>query len=243
MNMDLELGKRVDGVLRDAEERRQTAEEILQLLSEISTHESFYYQGLSHLSFPTAASASVESFIGFFRLLCTLKAESAQRFSSYLQSDLIHPLRSLLLNQRSAYTIASQDISKAVKHMETLREQLETTETWYTVQLQRSEEFILRMEQTEGGEDRKKVMQDWPEDVNWSMERATMVYRDAVDGYNQTADTLRNQLLSFTSSLSSHEESRLSLFRHGLSQVSSLALQLSDDLHTSLTRDKEVVSI
>lgn len=233
--MNRELTSRIKGLLEDAEGRRYEAESLLQLLSELAANESFYSQGLSRLSLRSISpSSALQGVLSSVHRLCNAKAQASQRLSSYL-ADLIDPLRSLLLTQRTAMKIAERDIGKTAQEFWTQQDQLTTAEDWYKLQLQWSEEFVVQMDQTEGKEERKRLLAEQPEDVNWRMERATTVYRAAVDGYNEVAVKLRDELSSLLAGLYEQEQSRLSLLLAGSAQLQTLTLQCEQELVAHLS--------
>jgi hypothetical protein len=231
--MGEKLTTRIEGFMKEAEARRCEAENLLQLVSELSAHESFYSQGLSRLSLPcspSSPSCALQSVFHSLHLLCTAKAQASQRLSSFLLTDLIDPLRILLLAQRTSLNVANRDIQKTLQELRAQEEQLSTAEDWYRVQLHLSEEFVVQMDHLEGREERRKLLAEQPEDVNWRMERATIVYRTAVDGYNEANAKLREELSALTAGLYMHEESRLSLVFTNFSKLHSLTMQCQEHL-------------
>lgn len=229
--MSEKLTTRIEGLMKEAEGRRCEAENLLQLVSELSAHESFYSQGLSRLSLPYSSSSSscaLQSVFHSLHLLCTAKIQASQRLSSFLLTDLIDPLRNLLLTQRTSLNVANRDIHKTLKELSAQEEQLSTAEDWYRVQLQLSEEFVVQMDNLDGREERRKLLAEQPEDVNWRMERATIVYRTAVDEYNEANGRLKEELSVLAAGLYMQEETRLSLVLTSFSKLRFLTMQCQE---------------
>jgi len=228
--MNRELTGRVEGWLGEAEGRRGEAEGLLQLLCELAANESFYSQGLARVSVHAVSeSCGYQGVFSTIRLLCGAKAQASKRLSSCL-SDLIDPLRSLLLTQRTAFKVTERAICKTMQDFSTQQDQLTTAEDWYRLQLQRSEDFVVQMDQAGDKDERKRLLADQPEDVNWRMERATTVYQAAVDGYNEVAAKLQDELSALLAGLYMQEQSRLSLLLPGFTQVQTLILQCEQDV-------------
>lgn len=240
---DLHLG--LDFAQRHAQERRKGAEELIQLLRERASHESFYAQGLERIGthpYAVASSGALAKAVKALKEHCVVRAAQAKRLSETILTDLVDPLKDLLKSQVIANKTQENLLFRSLKDLRCCKDQVVTARSDYEQQFKAIEDLVVQIESAGSPVEKKKMLSLQTEDWNWSMEKATKAYREAVKKYNGCLVEHQDELSTALNSFNMQEEERLRQASSALTALLSLDLQLLQSAHCDLTARLEVPS-
>jgi len=240
---DLRLG--LDFAQRHAQERRKGAEELIQLLRERASHESFYAQGLERIGthpYAVASSGVLAKAVKALKEHCVARAAQAKRLSETILTDLVDPLRDLLKSQVIANKTQENLLLRSLKDLRCCKDQVANARSDYEQQFKAIEDLVVQIESAVSPVEKKKMLSSQTEDLNWSMEKATKAYRETVKKYNNCLVEHQDELSTALNSFNMQEEERLNQACNALNSLLDLDLQLLRSAHCNLTALLEVPS-
>lgn len=240
---DLRLG--LDFAQRHAQERRKGAEELIQLLRERASHESFYAQGLERIGthpYAVASSGTLAKAVKAMKEHCAVRAAQAKRLSDMILTDLVDPLKDLLKSQVIANKTQESLLYLSLKNVRSCKEQVSKARYDYEQQFKAIEDLVVQIEKAGSPVEKKKMLSMQTEDLNWSMEKATKAYREAVKKHNECLAEHQEELTTVLNSFKMQEEERLQHACSALSSLLALDQQLLQSGHIDLTARLEVSS-
>lgn len=240
---DLRFG--LESAQRHAKERRKGTEELIQLLRERASHESFYAQGLERLGnhpYVVTTSGSLSQAVQALKANCVFKAAKAREFSDTILSEFADPLKDLLKAQVIANKTQESLLHRSVTDLRYCKEQVGIVKNDYEQQFRAIEKFVVHIESVGSPLEKKKMLSMQTEDVNKSMEKATKAYREAVKKYNCCLSGYQDELSTMLNSFKLQEEERLTRSFSALSLLLTLDKDLTLAYHSDLMGRLEVRS-